>query len=473
MLRVMWTSVTTVSFLSVLCCLAQGQDKPSATRPAEAVRPAVTILVDVSQPVSAEALRTRLRDLLEIEFAAQAPKETGGTQRWLAADKTDLIGALGGRDFRVRFAAAPVPLSKESCSHLEEDSVLRRHKAHIVVELQGAFDEDSREDDYEMLGGIASGLLRPGAVGISAREFGTFEVVDDDLREALLENTVLDVLRPVAESTLVVFLRKPRKWTEELVRAAMEKEFPGQFGEDGDGFVVVNDDLKMVGVAEHVVLLTSNPAADIDPAQFAELRVRKALQDHRAMLHIWTSGPITAVAERTRQRLLARVAAALWQDDCLALNWYCDLAMVPAHADLVQQLRSVDPVKQTLGQGVAPVVEAVDEEAMQRAIAEARKTWPKALARLKAGGEVSAKFPFATRSGGVEHIWIEVHKADGGEVQGTIGNDPVDIEGLKLGSKVTCKLKELSDWLFMQDGQMVGGFTVKVLQQQFERRKEK
>ncbi|MFT4513071.1 MAG: hypothetical protein ACI89X_000765 [Planctomycetota bacterium] len=54
-----------------------------------------------------------------------------------------------------------------------------------------------------------------------------------------------------------------------------------------------------------------------------------------------------------------------------------------------------------------------------------------------------------------------------------IGNEPVDIEGLELGSKVTRKLGELSDWIYFEDGEMVGGYTVKVLQKQAVASKKK
>jgi len=64
-----------------------------------------------------------------------------------------------------------------------------------------------------------------------------------------------------------------------------------------------------------------------------------------------------------------------------------------------------------------------------------------------------------------------VQSVDGDVVHGVLANDPLDIPDRKLGSKVECKLTELSDWLFLRDGAMVGGYTVKVLQQQAERQR--
>ena len=68
---------------------------------------------------------------------------------------------------------------------------------------------------------------------------------------------------------------------------------------------------------------------------------------------------------------------------------------------------------------------------------------------------------------------MSVAKVAGDQVQGTIGNEPVDIEGVELGSEVTCKLSELSDWIYFENGEMIGGFTVKVLQKQAAADKKK
>ncbi|MBL8895995.1 MAG: DUF2314 domain-containing protein, partial [Planctomycetes bacterium] len=61
---------------------------------------------------------------------------------------------------------------------------------------------------------------------------------------------------------------------------------------------------------------------------------------------------------------------------------------------------------------------------------------------------------------------------EGDLVRGTLANEPRDLEGLKLGSAVSCKLSELSDWFYEQDGKMVGGTTVKLLLEQEKRKKK-
>jgi uncharacterized protein YegJ (DUF2314 family) len=48
-------------------------------------------------------------------------------------------------------------------------------------------------------------------------------------------------------------------------------------------------------------------------------------------------------------------------------------------------------------------------------------------------------------------------------VIGKLGNDPVWATNLKIGDEVTMRISELADWMYLQDGEMVGGFSVKVL----------
>jgi uncharacterized protein YegJ (DUF2314 family) len=127
-------------------------------------------------------------------------------------------------------------------------------------------------------------------------------------------------------------------------------------------------------------------------------------------------------------------------------------------------LRSPDPVGETLGTREIPVVVARAEDTeLVAATATARKTWSVAAAHLEAGGDVSAKFPFATRSGAVEHLWIDVTSVEDGKVRGVVGNEPIDVAGIELGTEVACDLGELSDWLYFENGEMVGGHTVRVL----------
>jgi uncharacterized protein YegJ (DUF2314 family) len=106
-----------------------------------------------------------------------------------------------------------------------------------------------------------------------------------------------------------------------------------------------------------------------------------------------------------------------------------------------------------------------DHAAMQRAVQEARKTVGKFIAALKHPGagqqDFEIKKPFV-QGDQVEHIWLSDVRLVGNRFQGQVDNKPRKIQGLKLGQRVTLKPSEISDWLYIDKGRLVGGYTVRV-----------
>ena len=108
-----------------------------------------------------------------------------------------------------------------------------------------------------------------------------------------------------------------------------------------------------------------------------------------------------------------------------------------------------------------------EDPEMDAAIAEAKRTIDEFIGHFqspKPGMSMFAvKKPYPTRGGTEEHIWVEVTEYRGGSFHGTIGNEPVDIEGITLGTPVIVAKSEITDWLIVTDGEPLGGFTVAVL----------
>ncbi|MGC3991527.1 MAG: DUF2314 domain-containing protein [Chthoniobacteraceae bacterium] len=113
-------------------------------------------------------------------------------------------------------------------------------------------------------------------------------------------------------------------------------------------------------------------------------------------------------------------------------------------------------------------VDSEDAE-MNAAIAHAQSTKAEFLQTLQAAKpnqtDFSAKRPYLTNKGGTdrEHIWVSNLSYDGKLLHGTIGDDPVNIPHLKLGDPVSFPPDELSDWMYLEDGKIVGGYTIRVL----------
>jgi uncharacterized protein YegJ (DUF2314 family) len=106
-----------------------------------------------------------------------------------------------------------------------------------------------------------------------------------------------------------------------------------------------------------------------------------------------------------------------------------------------------------------------DHAAMHQAVVEARRTVRKFMAALKhpAPGQqdFEVKKPFI-QNGQVEHIWLSDVQLVGNRFQGRIDNQPRKIQGLAVGQIVSVNPNEISDWLYIDQGKLVGGYTVRV-----------
>ena len=64
--------------------------------------------------------------------------------------------------------------------------------------------------------------------------------------------------------------------------------------------------------------------------------------------------------------------------------------------------------------------------------------------------------------GDVEHIWLADLDFNTKPATGVVANEP-DIKTLTYMERVPFLPDQISDWMYMEDGRLVGGFTTKVL----------
>jgi uncharacterized protein YegJ (DUF2314 family) len=103
---------------------------------------------------------------------------------------------------------------------------------------------------------------------------------------------------------------------------------------------------------------------------------------------------------------------------------------------------------------------------MNAAIDKARASVGTFIAALQSpkpgqtGFNVKKKFE---DGGKVEHIWLDQVTYDGTNFEGIIANDPEMVKNVKVGQKATVAPAEVSDWMYIENGKLVGGETVRVL----------
>ncbi len=129
---------------------------------------------------------------------------------------------------------------------------------------------------------------------------------------------------------------------------------------------------------------------------------------------------------------------------------------------------TVGPKPEVAAQDRSPVIDVRTADAeMNAAIARARGTLPTFWASFDApkptedGHSLKVRFPTHK---GAEHIWMaEVKKLPNGAYSGRFANEPRDLPGKRAGDLVEFAQADISDWMFMRNGKIVGGETIKPL----------
>lgn len=127
----------------------------------------------------------------------------------------------------------------------------------------------------------------------------------------------------------------------------------------------------------------------------------------------------------------------------------------------------------TLGPGskvdvVDRIISVADTDAeMNAAIARARATLPVFWASYYAPNRTETEHSLKVRfrnAGNDEHIWMsEVKKLPSGEYAARFADTPQNLPGKRLGDPVQFNEADISDWMFMRNGKIVGGETIKPL----------
>jgi uncharacterized protein YegJ (DUF2314 family) len=288
--------------------------------------------------------------------------------------------------------------------------------------------------------------------------------------------------------SIVLFLRQAKPLDEPILAQIVEEAWGGDYTsgdeEVQDGFVVgsspfflVKSQLGMFAVHNHPAPYFDDPEAVAD--EIGELRLRNAILEHSAWLSVDLLSPADDSLPREAYypaiiRLIYELAdesvllvyrpetgqANLWSEDVL------EALLMPSGEEGFNQIQADVPVIR---------VEA-DDAAMAAAVAEARERWEEFTGAFGKRGEddsFSIKAPI-TVGENTEYIWVEVDGIASGVIFGKLGNAPVALKGLKLGSPVEVPVEDLNDWCYQTgDDEPVGLFTLKPINEAERRFRER
>lgn len=75
------------------------------------------------------------------------------------------------------------------------------------------------------------------------------------------------------------------------------------------------------------------------------------------------------------------------------------------------------------------------------------------------GFALKVALPYSPRD--TEHIWTKNIERRDGKITGVINNRPRDVKTVRLGQRIEIKEEQISDWMFIRRGKMVGNHTVR------------
>ena len=73
-----------------------------------------------------------------------------------------------------------------------------------------------------------------------------------------------------------------------------------------------------------------------------------------------------------------------------------------------------------------------------------------------------------------EHVWTTPVRIEAGKYYGPLDNEPYQIKKYALGDEINIPVDQISDWMYVDDGKLVGGYTLRVVRDSLteEQRKE-
>jgi uncharacterized protein YegJ (DUF2314 family) len=120
-------------------------------------------------------------------------------------------------------------------------------------------------------------------------------------------------------------------------------------------------------------------------------------------------------------------------------------------------------------EGKADYIKDFSKDRMQLAIKEAQSsmgTFLEALDYLKpntSGFSIRKGFTFGDSPKNIEFVWIGDVRRVGEDFEGVINNAPVDATYLTKGQMVRVSQDEVADWMYVENNELRGGYTLVAL----------
>jgi uncharacterized protein YegJ (DUF2314 family) len=116
----------------------------------------------------------------------------------------------------------------------------------------------------------------------------------------------------------------------------------------------------------------------------------------------------------------------------------------------------------------SPAIELEQSDKEIARIAEnARRALPIFFMNLarpgKGADNFCVKYPLSSDDGGVEQVWLGGIRFKDGVYYGVLANAARQLDSVKKGGTITFDPDAITDWMYVQDGKIMGGRSIKYL----------
>lgn len=274
--------------------------------------------------------------------------------------------------------------------------------------------------------------------------------------------------------SIVLLQRKPRSFDEpiltEIVRGAWSEDFAT---DEDSGFVVGEDPVHVIQNRDGFWILHNHGSPYGEREEMvegiADLRLRSRILEHEAWLSVDLIRPLRDDLPRDCfYPYIFRLIQELANEDTLVI-YRPETGQVNVwDEEVAKSLGTDDPLGNfNIPKNVPVIPVSGDDPRMKAAVAQARAEFHRfrELWNSRQDGDTfNVKAP-VTRNDHTEFIWIDVTALEPDYVHGTLANDPVNLEGMVLGSPVEVRVDELNDWVVDTKAmeEPLGLYTVKVV----------
>lgn len=118
-----------------------------------------------------------------------------------------------------------------------------------------------------------------------------------------------------------------------------------------------------------------------------------------------------------------------------------------------------------------------DDSVMNKAIEQANYTLTQFDKALSSNDTtlvaLALKMRFGTPEGGGEHIWMTDITRKDNQYYGVVGNLPSSTMEVKMGDRVMIPKDKISDWMYIKNGKLIGGYTIRAIRDQLSEAEQK